>query len=188
MSMLERAGLRIATVLDRFIVDQVLPGTGIEATAFWSGVADIYARFTPENRALLRKRDALQAQIDAWHQQRPGLPPDPAAYQSFLRDIGYLVAEPAAFSVAPTRVDDEIALLAGPQLVVPLVGRAAVEIGYVGTLATVPISAPVMPLSCRMPPVLRMRYTSRPYALMGSLCKLPSPSPVISRLQSSSPL
>ena len=120
MSMLERAGLKIATVLDRFIVDRVLPGTGIEATAFWSGVADIYARFTPENRALLRKRDALQAQIDAWHQQRPGLPADHAAYQSFLRDIGYLVAEPAAFSVAPTRVDDEIARLAGPQLVVPV--------------------------------------------------------------------
>ncbi len=119
MSMLERAGLKVATVLDQFIADQVLPGTGIEATAFWSGVADIYARFTPENRALLAKRDELQAEIDAWHQQQPGVPPDHAAYCSFLRDIGYLVAEPAAFSVAPTRVDDEIARLAGPQLVVP---------------------------------------------------------------------
>jgi malate synthase len=120
MSMLERAGLKIAMALDRFIAAQVLPGTGIEASAFWTGVADIYARFTPENRALLRQRDELQAKIDAWHQQRPGVPPDPAAYQAFLRDIGYLVAAPASFSVASTRVDEEIAVLAGPQLVVPV--------------------------------------------------------------------
>ena len=120
MCMVERAGLRVANVLDRFIVDQVLPGTGIEASAFWSGVAAIYARFTPQNRALLCQRDELQAKIDAWHHQRPGEPPDHSAYQSFLRDIGYLVAAPAAFSVASTGVDDEIALLAGPQLVVPV--------------------------------------------------------------------
>ncbi len=120
MSMLERAGLKIATVLERFIAAQVLPGTGIEASAFWTGMADIYARFTPENRALLRQRDELQAKIDAWHQQCPGVPPDPDAYQAFLRDIGYLVAAPASFSVASTRVDEEMALLAGPQLVVPV--------------------------------------------------------------------
>ena len=120
MSMRERAGLKIATVFDRFIVDQVLPGTGIEASAFWAGVADLYARFTAENRSLLHKRDALQGKIDAWHQQQPGVPPDHAAYCLFLRDIGYLVAEPAVFDVAPTRVDDEIAQLAGPQLVVPV--------------------------------------------------------------------
>ena len=116
----DRGGLQVATVLADFIETRALPGTGIAADGFWRGVADIYARFAPENAALLAKRDELQAQLDAWHVARAGKPIDQAEYQAFLREIGYLVEEPAPFSVAPTNVDDEVAISAGPQLVVPI--------------------------------------------------------------------
>jgi len=114
------AGLNVAEALVRFIEDEALPGTGLAADAFWSGMADIYARFAPENAALLARRDDLQTQIDAWHEVRRGQGIDPAEYQAFLRDIGYLVPEPAPFEIAPQNVDDEVACLAGPQLVVPV--------------------------------------------------------------------
>ena len=90
-----RAGLTIADELVRLIEERALPGTGIEAEAFWAGMADILARFAPENAALLAKREDLQAQIDAWHMARAGKPLDSAEYQAFLREIGYLVPEPA---------------------------------------------------------------------------------------------
>jgi malate synthase len=118
--MIDRHGLKVATELADFIDTRALPGTGLEPDAFWRGVADIYARFAPENAALLSVRDAMQAKIDAWHEARAGAPIDMAAYQAFLREIGYLVAEPAPFSVAPANVDDEVARLAGAQLVVPV--------------------------------------------------------------------
>jgi malate synthase len=118
--MIDREGLKVAAVLDRFIEQQALPGTGVELQHFWRGVAALYARFAPENRALLETRDALQVRVDAWHRERPGAIVDQRAYQARLRELGYLVAEPAAFTVTTTRVDDEIALLAGPQLVVPV--------------------------------------------------------------------
>jgi malate synthase len=118
--MIDKAGLQVAAPLVRFIEDQALPGTGIAADAFWSGLSGVYAAFAPENAALLAKRDEIQAKIDAWHQARPGQPIDPAAYQAFLREIGYLAPEPAPFEVAPPNVDDEVARLAGPQLVVPM--------------------------------------------------------------------
>ncbi|WP_294198808.1 malate synthase G [uncultured Sphingomonas sp.] len=111
-----RAGLQVATELARFVEDRALPGTGIAAANFWQGLADLYARFAPENAALLHVRDTLQARIDDWH--RGGGSPD--EYRSFLRDIGYLVPEPAPFTIAPGAVDDEVARLAGPQLVVPI--------------------------------------------------------------------
>ena len=117
--MIDRAGLKVAPVLDRFIGQQVLPGTGIDAPRFWRGAAAIFARFATDNRQLLQQRDELQERIDSWHRQRPGAPADQAAYLAFLREIGYLVPEPAPFSVAPKHVDVEIAALAGPQLVVP---------------------------------------------------------------------
>src|SRR6185369_17981771 len=98
--MLDRAGLRVAEVLARFIEDQALPGTGVTADAFWAGAAAIYARFAPENRALLAVRDRLQHQIDAWHDAHPQ-PFDPAEYRTFLHEIGYLVAEPPAFQISP---------------------------------------------------------------------------------------
>lgn len=119
-SHVDRAGLQVATELAAFVESRALPGTGIAADAFWTGVAGVFARFTPRNRALLAKRDDLQAQIDAWHRDRAGKPQDIAAYKAFLTEIGYLVPEPAPFSVAPTNVDRELADVAGPQLVVPI--------------------------------------------------------------------
>ena len=118
--MMEKAGLKIAASLVDFIETQALPGTGLEATAFWQGVSDIYARFAPENAELLAVRDDLQAKIDAWHETRAGKPIDQPEYQAFLREIGYLVDEPAPFAVAPSNVDAEVASLAGAQLVVPI--------------------------------------------------------------------
>jgi malate synthase len=118
--MIEKAGLKVAPSLVRFIEDRALPGTGLAPGAFWAGMAGVFAAFAPENAALLAKRDALQAKIDAWHEARRGQPIDGAAYQAFLTEIGYLAPEPAPFQVAPTKVDDEVARLAGPQLVVPV--------------------------------------------------------------------
>ena len=115
-----RAGLKIAASLVDFIERQALPGTGLDAAAFWQGVSDIYARFAPENAALLAVRDDLQAKIDAWHEARAGKPIEQPEYQAFLREIGYLVDEPAPFAVAPSNVDAEVASLAGAQLVVPI--------------------------------------------------------------------
>lgn len=115
----DRAGLKVAEVLVRFVETRVLPGLAIEADAFWAGAAAIFARFTPENRALLARRDALQAQIDTWSKADPHRAADPAAQEAFLREIGYLVPEPAPFTIGTRNVDDEIARMAGPQLVVP---------------------------------------------------------------------
>jgi malate synthase len=115
-----RAGLKIAASLVDFIETQALPGTGLDPAAFWQRVSDIYARFAPGNAALLAVRDDLQAKIDAWHEARAGKPIDQPEYQAFLREIGYLVDEPAPFAVAPTNVDAEVASLAGAQLVVPI--------------------------------------------------------------------
>ena len=109
----DRAGLQVASVLAEFIEGQALPGTGLEPDVFWRGAADIFARLVPENRALLAKRDDIQAQIDAAY--RAGKTVD----EAFLREIGYLVDEPAPFLVGTENVDDEIARTAGPQLVVP---------------------------------------------------------------------
>ena len=116
----DRAGLSVAAELAEFVEARALPGTGIPADSFWEGVAAIFARFAPENRALLARRDALQAQLDAWFVERAGQTIDPAEQEAFLRSIGYLVDEPAPFTVDPADVDPEIATLAGPQLVVPI--------------------------------------------------------------------
>ena len=118
--MISKAGLQVARSLVQFIEERALPGTQIEPAAFWSGVAALFGRFAPENRALLARRDDLQARIDAWHLARVGLPIDAAEYQAFLRSIGYLVDEPAAFAVTTHNVDAELATIAGPQLVVPV--------------------------------------------------------------------
>jgi malate synthase len=114
---MNRAGLVIAAPLATFIEERALPGTALDPAAFWSGVAALFARFAPENRALLAERDRLQAAIDGWHRANAF---DPAAYHAFLTDIGYLVAEPAPFTIDPAGVDAEIATMAGPQLVVPI--------------------------------------------------------------------
>ena len=111
--------IRIDRRLHDFIEQRALPGTGVDPNAFWQGVDALLGRFAPENRALLEKRDHLQAQLDAWHVERRGTPIDPTAYRAFLDEIGYLVPEPAPFSVGTQNVDAEIATMAGPQLVVP---------------------------------------------------------------------
>ncbi|WP_102959513.1 malate synthase G [Mangrovicella endophytica] len=113
-------GLKVAAVLKRFIDEEALPGTGIEPERFWSGLAAILADLAPRNRQLLDKRETLQAEIDDWHRQRRGQAVDAEAYRSFLREIGYLVPEGADFAVDTANVDPEIALIPGPQLVVPL--------------------------------------------------------------------
>ena len=118
MSYVTRAGLSVAPILADFVEAEALPGTGVSAEVLWSGLADVLARFAPVNRALLAKRDDLQAKIDAWHSARTGQAWDAAAYQAFLTDIGYLVPEPAPFSIDTANVDAEIATMAGPQLVV----------------------------------------------------------------------
>jgi malate synthase len=118
--MIDKAGLKVADRLVRFIEEKALPGTGIEPAAFWQGMAGIYARFAPENARLLAVRDDLQAKIDAWHVGQAGKPLDMAAYKAFLTEIGYLAPEPAPFSVGTANVDPELATMAGPQLVVPI--------------------------------------------------------------------
>ncbi len=117
---IDKAGLQVAPDLVQFIETRVLPGTGIAPDAFWSTTADLCARFAPRNRALLARRDAIQAEIDSWHKAHAGQPLDMAAYKAFLTGLGYLVPEPAPFSVAPRHVDRELAQVAGPQLVVPV--------------------------------------------------------------------
>lgn len=113
MTHVDRAGLKVATTLARFVEEAVLPPLELAPEQFWTGVADIFAQFAPENRVLLAKRDALQAAIDA------RLIAGEAADEAFLRAIGYLVPEPAPFAIGTTGVDAEISTLAGPQLVVP---------------------------------------------------------------------
>ncbi|TLX64493.1 malate synthase G [Stutzerimonas nosocomialis] len=113
-------GLQVARVLYDFVNDEAIPGTGIEQQAFWQGAAAVIHDLAPKNRALLAKRDALQAQIDAWHQARTGQAHDPVAYKAFLEDIGYLLPQPEDFQAGTLNVDEEIARMAGPQLVVPI--------------------------------------------------------------------
>ena len=113
-------GLSIDKKLYDFINKEALPGTGVREKAFWSGFGKIVDALTPRNRELLARRDELQKQIDQWHLDNPGRHSDLKAYKSFLRKIGYLVAEGKAFSVTTSKVDDELTTIAGPQLVVPV--------------------------------------------------------------------
>ena len=116
----EKSGLQVDAALAKFIEKEVLAPQGKEPASFWAGFAALLGRFVPINRALLAKRDDLQAQIDAWHTERAGQPIKQTEYQQFLRQIGYLVPEPAPFQIGTQNVDPEIATMAGPQLVVPM--------------------------------------------------------------------
>jgi malate synthase len=115
----ERAGLQVAAELAAFIEEEALPSTGISPDRFWDGVAGIFRDLTPRNRDLLAERDRLQASLDAYHTAHPGRP-DAAAYRAHLEEIGYLRPAPESVSVVTENVDPEIAAVAGPQLVVPL--------------------------------------------------------------------
>ena len=114
-----RSNLHIAEELALFVETRALAGTGLAVDHLWQGLADILQKFGPLNRALLAKRDEIQAKLDAWHSANPGPIADMAAYKNFLREIGYLVDEPAPFHIGTQNVDAEIATMAGPQLVVP---------------------------------------------------------------------
>ena len=113
-------GLQVAPALQRFIDEQVLPGTGVESAAFWRGFDAIVTDLAPRNIALLAERERLQAELDTWHKANPGPIKDMLAYRTFLERIGYLVPQPADVKATTTNVDDELALQAGPQLVVPI--------------------------------------------------------------------
>ena len=115
-----RSGLQVDAVLADFIEGQALPGTGVTADRFWDGLARMVAELGPKNRAFLAKRQEIQAKVDAWHLDRQGKEHDAAAYQAFLREIDYLVAEGDDFQIDTANVDPEIALIPGPQLVVPI--------------------------------------------------------------------
>ncbi len=117
---IKKGGLQIATVLHDLVANEIAPGTGIEPDAFWASFEKIVNTLGPKNKALLAKRDDIQAKVDAWHKARAGQAHDQAAYKAFLTEIGYLVPEGPAFSIETTNVDAEIATIAGPQLVVPV--------------------------------------------------------------------
>lgn len=116
----DRADLRVASSLAEFVEGDALNDLSITPQDFWQGMAAIYRDLAPVNRALLETRERLQSEIDAWHEARKGQPIDQSEYQAFLTGIGYLVPEPESFSISTQNVDDEVARMAGPQLVVPV--------------------------------------------------------------------
>ena len=120
LNRIDKHGLQVDARLAAFVEDRALPGTGVDAGAFWAGFAALVADLAPRNRALLAKRDRLQAQIDAWHKARRNQPHDHYAYKAFLEEIGYLLPEGPDFKIDTANVDPEIAEIAGPQLVVPI--------------------------------------------------------------------
>ncbi|MCY7320003.1 MAG: malate synthase G [Ramlibacter sp.] len=113
-------GLQVATELHRFVEAEVLPGTGVDSAKFWQGFDRVVTELAPKNIALLAERDRLQTALDQWHQANPGPIGDLAGYRAFLQKIGYLVAPPVGAKATTTNVDAELALQAGPQLVVPV--------------------------------------------------------------------
>jgi malate synthase len=112
--------IAVAPVFERFINEEVLPGSGVSPEPFWTSLEELLVRFAPENRALLAKRDDIQTRLDLWHRDHRGKPQDPAAYKAFLTEIGYLLPEGPDFEIGTDNVDPEISIIAGPQLVVPI--------------------------------------------------------------------
>ncbi len=117
---IEKFGLQVARALHDMIEREALPGTGVSSEQFWKGLSAVVHELGPKNRALLARRDEIQAAIDAWHLERRGKPHDQASYTAFLTELGYLVPEGADFAVQTANVDPEIATIPGPQLVVPV--------------------------------------------------------------------
>ena len=117
---IDKNGLQVDERLVRFLDDHALPGSGVSTQQFWSGFAQLIQTMSPKNKALLDRRDQLQSQIDDWHTRRQNQPHDHEGYKSFLKDIGYLHEEGPDFEIETANVDPEIALVPGPQLVVPI--------------------------------------------------------------------
>ncbi|WP_069862995.1 malate synthase G [Pseudomonas citronellolis] len=115
-----RQRLQVADVLQRFIEEEALPDTGVQAEAFWKGFDALVHELAPKNRALLAERDRLQTELDTWHRAHPGPIQDMPAYRAFLESIGYLLPAPASVQATTANVDSEITQQAGPQLVVPV--------------------------------------------------------------------
>ncbi|MGZ5811934.1 MAG: malate synthase G, partial [Xanthobacteraceae bacterium] len=120
MDRLDIGPLSVVRNLYAFVTTEALPGTGVSETAFWQGLGDILRDLAPKNRKLLAERDALQARLDDFHRKNYNGGFNAAAYEQYLREIGYLLPEPPDFAIRTAKVDDEIATIAGPQLVVPL--------------------------------------------------------------------
>ncbi len=116
----QQGSLQIATVLHELLENDIAPGTGVSAAQFWQSFEAIVTEFAPRNRALLQTREELQAKIDTWHEANPGADYDRDAYKAFLQEIGYLLPEGDDFAISTQGVDEEVATLAGPQLVVPV--------------------------------------------------------------------
>ncbi len=114
------AGLQIDRVLYELVNHEIIPGTGIEPGRFWTGLADCITKLGPVNRALIEQRELLQAKIDNWHQERAGQDHDFGTYKAFLQEIGYLLPSGDDFSITTDNTDPEISMIAGPQLVVPV--------------------------------------------------------------------
>jgi malate synthase len=117
---IQLGGLQVANEISDLVANELIPGTGVSVEHFWASFEDILNDLTPKNRELLQSRENLQAQIDAWHDQRVSESINHAEYKVFLQEIGYLVEEGAGFQIETENVDPEIALQAGPQLVVPV--------------------------------------------------------------------
>ncbi|MBB3168296.1 malate synthase G [Simiduia aestuariiviva] len=117
---IEQNGLKISESLHQLIVEKIAPGTGVSPESFWQSLSEILRDLAPRNRELLARRDELQQKIDQWHTENPGPIRDLSSYKQFLFDIGYLQTPPADFAITTNNVDEEIALQAGPQLVVPV--------------------------------------------------------------------
>ena len=115
----KKSNLQVAKPIYNLVTEQIIPGTDIDSEQFWDGFSAIIEDLAPVNRQLLEMREELQARIDAWHRENPA-PFDFSSYKSFLKDIGYLVPEVGDFSITSENVDPEVALQAGPQLVVPI--------------------------------------------------------------------
>lgn len=113
-------GLKVDAELHRFIEQEALPGTGVDPASYWAGFAALFRDLAPVNKRLLDRRDALQAKIDGWHIARRGQDIDQDAYETFLREIGYLLPEGPDFTITTANTDPEVSQVAGPQLVVPV--------------------------------------------------------------------
>jgi len=117
---IDRSGLKVDALLVDFIEREAVPGTSVSPVQFWDGLAGLVRDFAPRNRELLAIRDRIQAQIDEWHRANGPVAAEPAGYEAFLRQVGYIVPEPADFTIETSGLDPEISTLCGPQLVVPV--------------------------------------------------------------------